>query len=112
ILSSIGSNLVLCDKKLSIQAHKPFLFVRNLKNDHRARRAMFEPAEIGSTQPRNERAQHDIPDIQGLVEDVRTFFRDHPSESFPFLKLHESSVEDRERMCREEKMCPSSIDYL
>ena len=58
ILSTVGSNLLLKDKKLTVDAKKPFRILR-------------------------ERASS--PDLLRVVNDVRTFFQEEPDFSIPLL---------------------------
>ncbi|TSC73932.1 MAG: hypothetical protein G01um101448_425, partial [Parcubacteria group bacterium Gr01-1014_48] len=48
IFSSLGSNLTLKDKKLNIQAFKPYLMIKEALAAARAEQEMFEPAKYGS----------------------------------------------------------------
>ncbi|TSD01401.1 MAG: hypothetical protein Greene101415_248, partial [Parcubacteria group bacterium Greene1014_15] len=48
IFSSLGSNLTLKDKKLNIQAFKPYLMIKEALAAVRAEQEMFEPAKYGS----------------------------------------------------------------
>jgi hypothetical protein len=58
ILSTVGSNLLLKDKKLTVDAKKPFRILRE--------RASF-------------------PDLSSIVNDVRTFFQEEPGFPIPLL---------------------------
>ena len=58
ILSTVGSNLLLKDKKLTVDAKKPFRILRE--------RASF-------------------PDLLSVVNDVRTFFETEPGFEIPWL---------------------------
>ena len=47
--SSLGSNLSLTDKKLNIEAYKPYLLIKEALAAVRAESAWFEPTKYGST---------------------------------------------------------------
>ena len=59
ILSTVGSNLTLTAKKLSIDARKPFLILQN---------------------------RRPISNLWTIVNDVRTFFQTEPNFAVPLLK--------------------------
>lgn len=54
ILLTIGSNLTLKDKKLNIEAKKPFLLLENSQSTDEAGNEPIEPDNCGSTQGPNE----------------------------------------------------------
>ena len=65
ILSTVGSNLLLRDKKLTLDAKKPFRILRE--------RASF-------------------PDLLRVVNDVRTFFQEEPDFSIPLLPEPDTKI--------------------
>jgi len=73
ILAAIGSNLVLHDKKLRIEAMKPFFILESSLSPKHCEIRRFEPAESGLTKPSVEETEPDIPSGLGGLDDVRTF---------------------------------------
>ena len=79
ILMAIGSNLLLKDKKLCIEATKPiFVLAAGLKSLN-PENEEFEPLENGATKPQEGYFAVPNPVWQGLVDDVRTSCREYGS---------------------------------
>jgi DNA invertase Pin-like site-specific DNA recombinase len=75
ILETIGSNLILKDKKLFIEAKKPFLILKKGLARAEQEKLMFEPAKSGLNAEQTSDLQAQYSYLLGLVEDVRTFFK-------------------------------------
>lgn len=80
ILSEIGSNLVLKDKKLIIEATKPFVLVGQQYHQHAGTFRQFEPPKKGDTATQNPFSALTIRLLWDLVEDVRTYFMKEQAE--------------------------------
>ncbi len=93
ILSQVGSNLVLKDKILSIQAPNPFFFVQNTLRSAAAKKLMFEPRLFGESKGQNSRKGSGISRWWALVQDVRTFFLKNPR--FPSYQIAPSESRSR-----------------
>jgi hypothetical protein len=73
ILAAFGSNLVLKDTILSIQALKPFMILETALNGDEAPNEPIEPNNIGSTHsPKGPNASL-RPEMCGSPDDVRTY---------------------------------------
>ena len=72
ILSAIGSNLTLTDKKLIFEATKPFLMIQNFVSPHKRKKARIEPKNCGSTEPRSAPFDTNLRTQLRGVKDVRT----------------------------------------
>ena len=70
----IGSNLVLTDKNLLIQAKEPFDNIFNHVKSIRLYNVRFEPLIHGLPNGKNPALDEVISKLRGLVDDVRTFF--------------------------------------
>jgi hypothetical protein len=66
ILTALGSNLVLKDKMLSIQALKPFFILEDVLNGDQHSNHPIEPENIGPPQGRNEENDPSCPLVRGL----------------------------------------------
>lgn len=77
ILGTIGSNLTLKDKKLFIEAKKPFFLLENSLCGENAQNECFEPENVGLLQGRKWEEGHGCPRGLGGQQEVRTF---RPSE--------------------------------
>jgi len=75
ILESIGSNLVLKDKKLSLEFKKPFFVIEKGLNGIPAENFRLEPADFAMVKPKNGVLAAQIPRWLRIVEDVRTYFQ-------------------------------------
>lgn len=73
ILTALGSNLVLKDKILSIQALEPFFILESVLNGDEHGNESIEPGNIGSPQGRNEAHDSSRPLERGQRDDVRTY---------------------------------------
>lgn len=73
VLTAVGSNLILKDKKLSIEAAEPFLILKKSLSHDFDGKMRFEPEKIGLPQGRNERITTVGPSQRGLRDDVRTY---------------------------------------
>ena len=77
ILEAIGSNLLIKDKKLFIQAKKPFLIIEKGLEQMKLKNVRLEPLINGLTKaPMTAYAQQNSY-LHGLVEDVRTFYKNY-----------------------------------
>lgn len=74
VLHEIGSNPVLTDKKLQIQAKEPYDIIFNHVKSIKPYNIRFEPLILGSRKPNNRVLHAVIWQGRGLVDDVRTFF--------------------------------------
>jgi hypothetical protein len=74
ILSTVGSNLILKDKILSIEAKKPFFILENYLSGKESQIAEIEHETIGSTKGRNEASTSSSPGLCGKRDDVRTLY--------------------------------------
>lgn len=74
VLQQLGSNLTLKDRKLFIQAEKPFLLIEKGLAGNPPRAGSLEPAGIGSVKRNMEPPVAQISSWLATVEDVRTFF--------------------------------------
>jgi hypothetical protein len=75
ILIASGSNLILKDKTLSIQASKPFLILETTLHDEKGQRMPFEPANVPVSHGQNEARASLRPSLCGDWDDVRTWKR-------------------------------------
>ena len=75
ILTTIGSNLTLKDKNLSIEATKPFFILEMSLSGNVAKNEPIEPESHGLTKPRKKRKTSSSPRLLGDVYDVRTLTR-------------------------------------
>ena len=73
ILTALGSNLILKDKTLSIQAPEPFFILENVLNGDEPENQPFEPENIGSPQGQKEANAGPCPLKRGLRYDIRTY---------------------------------------
>ena len=73
IFSSLGSNLTLKDKKLNVEAYKPYLLIKEALVAVRAESAWFEPAKYGSTTSQKAALAASSPSWLPGVEAVRTW---------------------------------------
>jgi hypothetical protein len=75
ILLSIGSNLTLKDKKLSIQAAKPYLLLETTLHRHECQHDPIEPENIQAPPGQNRLTAPVRPSMCGDWDDVRTYQR-------------------------------------
>jgi len=73
ILASSGSNLVLKDKKLCIEAIKPFLILENALHSSRGQNRAIEPKNAGSIPQHKGSPELRRPFLWGQRDEVRTF---------------------------------------
>jgi site-specific DNA recombinase len=73
ILSALGSNLVLKDKKLLIEARIPFLLIEKSLAGITRRRSTFEPTKIGSIKAQSDTFGVGLRSKLGGKDDVRTY---------------------------------------
>lgn len=85
-LQYLGSNLMLCNGILNIQAFEPFIFIQKTLSAPPAKKLMLEPRPFRYSERKNVRPQSGIGMWCGLVHDVRTFYWEHRRE-LGFLKL-------------------------
>lgn len=79
ILSCIGSNLKLLDKKLLIEVQKPLLMIRDGLDVRGVRKLMFEPENFSERSPKEKTADKAILSWSRTVDDIRTYFLNEPS---------------------------------
>ena len=91
ILSTLGSNLTLKDKKLSINAPKPFLVLKDSLPSVPEAKPGFEPKNIRSTKGKREPCSSLNPRWLGVVDSVRTYFQE---EGKNFFATTETSVSE------------------
>src|ERR1035437_3447524 len=113
ILLAIGSNLTLKDKKLCIEARKPFFILENSLSSNERENSTLEPETIRSPKRQKEAIASSCPRVLADLEDVRTlqhnneyvvkaiyhFFRSicmSPSFSLSdwFMLYHSGSMDD------------------
>jgi hypothetical protein len=73
ILLAIGSNLTLKDKKLCIEAKKPFFLLEESLNSDEHQNEPIEPENVRSPQRRKEANASIPPRGLGDLDDVRTY---------------------------------------
>jgi len=73
MLVSLGSNLILKDKKLNIQAKQPFLILENLENAPELPTGTIEPETSGVSQGLLRHDLTNCPRLLGDLDDVRTY---------------------------------------
>ena len=74
ILSALGSNLTLHNKKLRISLHKHFQFVQHIQNAVQPQNPMFEPKNSRQPKGKNRVLDPVSPTWLPLSDDVRTYF--------------------------------------
>jgi hypothetical protein len=74
ILRTFGSNLFLKDRKLNIDAEKPFVILEEGLKKINGNIRTLEPWKSGLVEPENEPSASQIESWCAVVEDVRTFF--------------------------------------
>ena len=74
VLHEIGSNPILTDKKLLIQAKEPYDIIFNHIKSYSPQNTRFEPQMLGLGKPKNRAVHTAYWQRRGLVDDVRTFF--------------------------------------
>jgi hypothetical protein len=72
ILITLGSNLILKNKKLIIEAREPFFILEKSKTVDNPKNNPFEPDNNGLFQGRNDRSRTLRPCLLGGLDDVRT----------------------------------------
>lgn len=82
ILSCLGLNFVLKDKKLFIHAQKPLELIRDGLSGPGVRNLMLEPRNTREDSRKNKTAQRAILSWSSTVDDVRTWFRNHRDAGF------------------------------
>ena len=75
ILAALGSNLILKDKKLSIQAPKPLFIIENILHPGPSKQEPLEPEKHGSTYTPNGHTDALRPDLCTSPDDDRTWKR-------------------------------------
>ncbi len=75
LLETLGSNLVLKGKKLSLEFKKPFFIIEKGLNGIPTENLRLEPADFAVVKPKNEVLAARIPQWLAIVEDVRTYFQ-------------------------------------
>jgi len=77
ILGAIGSNLLLKDKKLFIQAKKPFLIIEKGLQEMKLQNIRLEPLEIGLNKAQTGDSYAYAKPLLSIVENIRTFFEEY-----------------------------------
>ena len=87
ILSALGSNLTLCDKKLCISVHKYFRLVQELSNEVTAQNGRFEPEDSRLPKQKSRALSPALLTWCSKWEDVRTCFQETGESTYlPDLK--------------------------
>ena len=73
IMEVVGSNLILKDKILLIQAHKPFQIADLVKNQETVEKVWFEPLNFSELKQKIGALSNSYPTWLGGTNDVRTF---------------------------------------
>jgi len=81
ILQKIGSNFLLKDQKLIIEAKKVFRILEDGLNLARSGIEPLEPRSSGSTEPKTQLSFAQIQSWWATVEDVRTFYQENEAEA-------------------------------
>ena len=84
ILSKLGSNLVLKDKKLEIQLQNPYSIIHEIVQRVPETKARFEPKITGQNEAKLESFYGESPVILGALDEVRTWIVENMSE-FEFI---------------------------
>jgi hypothetical protein len=87
ILNAIGSNLVLKDKRLSIQATEPFFILETTLHDDETPNEPIEPKNIGLLQGQKDGNDACRPVMCGDWDDVRTY-RDKAERAAALIYAH------------------------
>ena len=74
ILSYTGSNLILKDRILNIEAQKPLFKIKKLLESDKARKFMFEPRPFALAERKKVRSGSALAMWCALVDDVRTYY--------------------------------------
>lgn len=74
IFSTIGSNLVLKDRKLTLERLHPYLLIENEVKAQKSLYAALEPEKKGYTERRKAAFAASLPTWLRVVNDVRTYF--------------------------------------
>lgn len=75
LLETLGSNLVLKGKKLSLEFKKPFFIIEKGLNGIPTENLRLEPADFAMVKPKNEVLATQVSRWLPIVEDVRTYFQ-------------------------------------
>lgn len=87
ILLAVASNLTLIGKKLSIQAHKPFLILEKSTTGIAHQKSIFEPKKNGLNKRKTEALASVCPRRLGDVDDVRTYEEISPTQQIQISRL-------------------------
>ena len=77
LIETIGSNPVLQEQKLLIQAQLPFAFLQNLKNTYSGYFGKFEPSNSGQPKTKRRPLGPSCSVLLAQVDDVRTFWENN-----------------------------------
>jgi DNA invertase Pin-like site-specific DNA recombinase len=77
ILGYVGSNLVLMNGNLRIEAKKPIDFIIKATRSLPSKIDRFEPVKLGESYNQKQRPHAVFDKIWGLVDEVRTFYREN-----------------------------------
>lgn len=87
ILSCLGSNLRLKDRKLHVELHSCFQGFMNLKKPNLGKNTPLEPVETGSGTRRKGACGTENVSWSSLLDEVRTFLREDSGATLPVLDL-------------------------
>ncbi len=76
ILASLGSNLVLQDRKLRISLHKHLSLMQKLHAESPPQMGRFEPETLGSPNAKSRALHPALATVCGVWDDVRTYFQE------------------------------------
>jgi len=82
ILASVGSNLTLKDKKLCIEATKPFVILEKSLLGSVIPAGELEPEKIGFAERQKEPFGSLCPTRLHTLNEIRTLFRENPDAEF------------------------------
>jgi site-specific DNA recombinase len=82
ILAALGSNLLLKDKILLLEARKPFMMIERGVKRLSTNLVTFEPPKFVTAQRENALSGVSIACMRGIVEEVRTFFENSDEEFY------------------------------
>ena len=92
ILMAVGSNLMLTNKILRIDAKKPFVVLKEGLQMFHGAPPPLEPLNYGRAQPQNGATPTHVPRWCTIVEDVRTALSETKDISVPVQKLLEKKI--------------------
>jgi len=109
ILSTIGSNLTLRDKKLCIEAAKPFFLIEKSMTGPAGGNQPLEPENDLVPYSQREASASSCPSVLGGLDDVRTFTRKHRHLVRSVYQFFQKRVSCGCDECREEFFSPEAL---